>query len=566
MWLLLLGCAREAPHTPHLGRADGELSGTADTWAAGVAPHGAAATEAFDRHVVSAHAFDSPGPERSSLGEEATVLSDLGAHLEDAEAGGGGETLQAVFDEMPARRADEYGLAALSLLQLFGDAFHRPVCEDSQILAPVRQGGEDWVLDLDVPTFLDFTTDPAPETPTTITNACRSALSEATGDPDAAIAAGCSESEMHEFFPEGSTCRACLGANGGDLGACEDAGECAEDATPQVWFDEGGAEVWYEVNWAYMWGCAPDRTVLTLLMTEPREGDTLPDAFDHPGWGYLCIPYWDEDAGQPTWTCVSGMGVGAGGDTLTEGLWGRVNGIYRDGEPSDDYLNLPYYAESITDRNGGTLRWSWGFASSAGAVSMDTADGGFGVNPYELRPDGTDPTVLDDTRARDWIATIALKTSTTRGHVPIDTFNHNHCLEWEAPGPDGSSRCLQQGEPTEGWDDDTFAGTADPEDTIAQPFPVVTIASPGTFDPDIPGGVVPEIWGSPTLGDPEWDNCAWPRTFIPDRAPIEDQTGVYGGPASLWGDTWRFDAHPDEDFRAVFAVNQARDYCPGNPL
>lgn len=65
----------------------------------------------------------------------------------------------------------------------------------------------------------------------------------------------------------------------------------------------------------------------------------------------------------------------------------------------------------------------------------------WGLNPYELRPGGTDPTNIDDTEARDWLATLALKTSTTRDGVLIVTYSQNRCADWQGPFDDGSYFC-----------------------------------------------------------------------------------------------------------------------------
>ncbi len=585
VWALAACAAPPAPQRPTPARLPGEMGLPAEVGhaAAETRPrHGIVTAKLPGAPRVGARVLEVAPPLRASLGEEDTILEALGADLVDVYTGGGGERLEEALAELPARRVEQYGIAALTLTQLFGDTFHPGLCEDAEMRVFVEHEREDWELSISAPSFMAFVGDVAPYT-STLSAACEGAVADAGGDLDAALSEGCIEEDLRQFFPDGSACRACVEGNGGDFDACVEADECPEEAAIVVWIEEPEGVAWYEVAQAYIWGCAPDHTVLTLILTDIPHDGTLPRAFDHAAWSYLCLPYWDESINDSNWTCVSGEGGPAAGDTLMEGMLGRVNWMRPEGEDDVElHRNQLYWADSITFVNGTSIEWMWGFASGAGVFSLppsepdsngngvyDIADenygfglGGWGFDPYALRLDGTDPTSLDDTQARDWLATMAVKFATTRDGVPINTYEHNRCLEWEGPAEDGAYRCLAMGEPVYGWHNDVQNTWVDSDFTVSYAFPIATIASTGLPDPKIPGGIVPLVAGSPALADPDWDDCAWPDTFQPDLAPMEDTPADYGGPASVWGQTYRFGKDPDLDIRVVLNTNQARDFCP----
>lgn len=320
-------------------------------------------------------------------------------------------------------------------------------------------------------------------------------------------------------LPEGSDCRACLEANGGSFDTCVDLEECPEQAATTVWVEEGG----------------------------PTKGDAL-----------------------------------------LEGMVGRVNYAmpHRGDDDEKIYKNVQYWVDEIDFDAGQVIDRFWGFSTGAGVFSMqpdepdsngngvyDIEDenygyglGGWGIQPYDLRPDGTDPTDADDTWARDWVGAMAIKFSTTRDGIPISVANFNRCTEWETPAADGSSRCLSMDPPTYGWMNDVQNTWVDSSFTVAYPFPVTTLGSTGLPDPKIPGGVSALVAGTPTLADPDWDDCTWPDTFVPDRAPMEDTPADFGGVASMSGQTYRFGRDPDLDLRVILNTNQARDFCPAEDL
>jgi hypothetical protein len=232
--------------------------------------------------------------------------------------------------------------------------------------------------------------------------------------------------------------------------------------------------------------------------------------------------------------------------------------------------------------SGASLRWFWGWSDGgAGVFPMDStipdSNGngvedpedenycfglvGWGLNPTDLRPDGEDPTVLDDTKARDWLAAATMKFSTTRDGVFIAMHNYNRFSAWETL-PDGRELCTQLEVPTPGWSNDAESVWSDSTFQQAYPFPVLTLGSTGLPDPAVPGGFVTHVAGSTALADPEWDDCTWPDTFEPDLAPIEDTPADFGGRSSTLGQTWRFGAHPELDLRMTLTTNQARGFCP----
>jgi hypothetical protein len=192
------------------------------------------------------------------------------------------------------------------------------------------------------------------------------------------------------------------------------------------------------------------------------------------------------------------------------------------------------------------------------------------MNPYQLRPDGSDSSNLNDTFARDWLATLTLKTATTRDGVLINTYNHNRCQHWEGPFENGSYRCTEVGAPFSGWHNDAAAGPAvyfgapgswDEQFVQMLYFPIATIGSTGLPDPDVPGGNTVLLAGTDAVADPDWDNCDWPHHFTPDVVQFSTAMDADPSNGALWGDTYKFGKDPDLDLRVVLNTNEARGYC-----
>lgn len=274
-------------------------------------------------------------------------------------------------------------------------------------------------------------------------------------------------------------------------------------------------------------------------------------------------------------------------DTLRVGVHGQVEGMRRTPGESPSWSHRGYYTPRISFEDGTEIRSAWEAYLSLGMMveeprypdangdgQIDAGDEdfgygytGWGLNPMHLRPDGSDPGNLDDTKARDWLGGIAMKTATTKDGVSITMANRSRCVEgaWEDPDGDGSFRCTQMEAPVGGWLNDGANFWWIAHGTATMAFPIATLASTGLPDPDIPGGIVPWVAGSPTLADPDFDGCSWGHSFIPDRAVYPDVPAVYDGPASFWGDAWRFGAHAD-DVRILLYVNERRDYCPNGEV
>ncbi|MFT5682876.1 MAG: hypothetical protein ACI8RZ_003800 [Myxococcota bacterium] len=178
-------------------------------------------------------------------------------------------------------------------------------------------------------------------------------------------------------------------------------------------------------------------------------------------------------------------------------------------------------------------------------------------------PDGTDPSILEHTMAREFLAGYALKTATTIPGIPVQPFTNNRCAEsdWADLG-DGRSWCETPGAwDMAGWDDAFITWWSDP-DWYA--FPMTTLISTGMPDASIPGALAPQVLGSTTLADLEWEGCAWPETFAPDVLGMYDPTS-YGSSepyATFDGETYRFGRDDRLDVVMALATNQRRHFCP----
>jgi hypothetical protein len=292
----------------------------------------------------------------------------------------------------------------------------------------------------------------------------------------------------------------------------------------------------------------------------------------------VCVPFWDDTLGEVTEVCAGGQ------DTLRVGVEGLVEGMRRGDDDAPWYRHREYYTPRVDFEDGAFICYGWEAYSALGVIAYSTdppdsnadgvvdagddyygyAYGTWGLNPVQTRPDGTDPMVLDDTFARDWLGAIAMKTATTRNGIGIVMSNHSRCAAdgWEDLDGDGHYRCIRTEDPVAGWLADLPHFPWDADLATTYPMPVITLGSTGLPDPTIPGGIVPWIAGSPTLGDPEWDNCTWNNSFVPDSAPLPDTPLDYAGVGSTTSDAWRFGGHDDADIRIVLYTNITRDFCP----
>ena len=357
-----------------------------------------------------------------------------------------------------------------------------------------------------------------------------------------------------------------------DYAACQATEACPEEANLAVWvYDSEGEKVWYRGAISSAWACAPDLLAPFYYLVDIGEDDPLPDTFDHSGWAGVCTPFWDEATEQPQVFCTGAFDPSQT-SVVAEGLFGYVGYLRPEGSDVTSWRGRQYYVEAIELDNGGYIDSFWASNPGLGAVSatrviadtdgdgaVSTGDldygygsGGFGFNPRDTRPDG-------ESMARDWVAAMTVKTATTIDGVSILPFQSSRCADWEATGE--GYRCAQLGAPTEGWINDLYVTWSDDEQTRSVSYPLVTLASTGLLDPDIPGGIVTHIAGTPALAGPDWEACTLPHTFTPDRSPIEDTPMDYGGASALDATTWNFAGHTDEDFRVVLATNRARAWC-----
>jgi hypothetical protein len=514
-------------------------------------------------------------------GGDDTVMDGLGAPLTGGIIGPAGEALDARLKEFPASTVEQLGVAVLPLDELYGTTFRQGLCEDPRLRFEFEEGGVEYEADLVLPAQFSFANEVTPAL-ADVPDDCVDALLAAKGDVALALEEGCSEDDERMFFPEGSECRDCLEDQSGDFDECVDEDECFDEAPLMSWVQEGDEEVWYDMAEARIWICAPDWILYTVLLGNFAPDGTMPRAFDHANWAYMCVPYWDPLTDSLQFTCISGIDGPARGDALGLGVTGRVRSIHEKGSRELLHRDRTFYTPRIVMEDGFELRWFWAWTPGVGMVSMpsfepDTNGNGkydiedenfgfgydsWGLDPFALRPDGSDPDELDHTFARDWLAVATLKPATTMDGVPIDTYNRNRCTQWDGPDESGAHWCREQGEPIHGWDNDAGSVWFDSSFTAIYQMPMATIGSTGLPDPLVPGGFVPLVAGSDLLANPDWDDCRWPHRFVPDWMPYEDTPGGFGGTASLWGHTYRFGKDPDLDLRVVLNTNVARHFCP----
>lgn len=521
------------------------------------------------RDLLSRGLLPSPSPPDVYVLDQLTAPV-LGARFDDSL----GDRLQDVLDaaQDEGRPVDAYGTGALDFTELFGDDIHAGACELPRVTSTVEHDGSTWEITLGlskIESFVGELTLAMGELP----EGCAEGLLEAAGDIDAA--GGCSTEDEAMFFPEGSDCRACVEERLGDIAACQDDDLC-DDRAPVV--ESYGGDSWHRFEGTLL-ACAPDWTVPAYVLAHADASGAPPPPFDYAGWGYICAPFWDAYLGEVSHVCQGG-----GSDTMRVGAIGVVEGMRQEGDDTPWYRHRSFYTPRISFADGTDLRWGWEAYTSSGVVSypvepddsngdgvVDAGDdyfgyqyGSWGLNPMQLRPDGTDADALDDTFARDWFGALAVKTATTRNGVSILMANHSRCADdaWDDLDGDGSWRCTRTEDPVAGWLGDLPHFRWDPDAGTTYPMPVVTLGSTGLPDPTIPGGIVPWVAGTPTLGDPQWDDCTWSDTFVPDRAPLPDTPLDYTGVGSIQADTWRFGGHPETDLRILLYTNLTRDYCP----
>lgn len=396
----------------------------------------------------------------------------------------------------------------------------------------------------------------------TLSSTCTGALLASGGALNQVFASGaCTPEDEAAHFPGGSTCRSCLRV-AGDFQTCIRGQQCREFMNRELRLDDGK---FYDALRADVLACAPDFKAEVMLFVEELGDDNLvPDAFSHV-IHQSCEWHYNAGAGALRPYCTSGQG---GIElALSDVAIGWTEHIRRPGDRDQPYHRRTFIADEV-QADGDLWEATVLQPNTLAEVSVnDVTIGGWGFNPQTLRKDGTDPNVLDQTRAREWIAAMGLKTTTNISGVPIGVYNRNLCEEWQGPDARGRYRCSQPffsdeagvlpPDPFE-WSYDW--GTFFIETTPAriEVINTVTLGATGFMDMTIPGGHIPEILGSPILADPDWENCTWPRMFEPDEMNNRDSEQEVH---TVTTQTYRFGKDPNLDLRVVLSTAWRRAFC-----
>jgi hypothetical protein len=448
----------------------------------------------------------------------------------------------AILDALDALDADRapYGLAGLTAEQLYtGDA----LCEDPHYNTTFEADGAEWEVEIEVTGHVILT-----EAPTRlldpISDVCTESLATNGG-------ADCTDEEVQMFFPAGSDCEACL-AEDGAYDRCVTEDRCAEEATRQVYGQLSGESRpgWYSVLLAENIVCAPDLRAPLLLLTNLEENEDLPSVFTYERIRALCAEHWWEEDGAPALACST---TSPEGDALWDVLPAHIVSYGPAGAASTRLAGRMGLFSSLGFADGTSAPLSYastGFLGGVGAPAGVSING-WGLNPTATRPDG-------DTMERDFLAAVAMKSSTTITGIYVWPFQKNRCAAWSDADADGSSTCLEVSD----WDPDWYEdGTVTWYDTgRAYPYPTLTLVSTGLPDPDLPGDFLVHVQGSEHLADEDWEGCDL-EPFTPDRMPLLDYYPIEGDEpyASFDAETWRFDR--PGDIRMGLLTNQRRDFC-----
>lgn len=449
-----------------------------------------------------------------------------------------GAELLAAIEELPPDRA-AYGVRGLSPYVSAVPPEEGGLCETPRLTKTIQHGGQSWEVTLRAPSDVWGLRMPEPEV-APLSEACVAGLADQGLSSD-----DCTDAEARAHFPEGSTCLACLEVDG-DHARCVTDEACPEEAQVKI-----RAGRWYDQHRMPVLTCAPDLVADMLVLVDEDNGPL--DLYDHSPIGQLCFEGYSEQSEEMTLFCGGAAGAGhAIGDVLL----GNVQGIARAGGSGAALAERLFTLDAI-EVDGQVFEHIIAYENGAAAISAPnvTIDG-WGLNPMLDGPGGWD-------LGRAYLAALALKTSTTITGIIVMPQTHNRCTRWSEPGADGSSDCEEVG----GWFDEYYGdGVVTWFDQAAgsvYTFPIVTLAGTGLPDPTVPGGVVTEVIGSTTLADPQWDGCAWPTTFEPDRMRMLDPLPADGGEpyASFDAQTFRFGRADHPDVIMALASSQKRGFC-----
>lgn len=469
-----------------------------------------------------------------------------------------GAALTARINALPADRRAQ-GISALTMDEVYGTSTSRGLCEDTRVEFTTSDGATQWEHRYNT-AFLSLM-EPLQPSLYALPSQCITALSTAGAMVSAAVGAGCSAQDEAAHFPAGSRCRACLEVDG-DHARCVTANQCRAQMTREVLY-EGRS---YDVLEARMLACAPDYTTTVIaLANELGEENARPRAFDHSviyGW---CYAFTDAGQSAPTPHCITSP-MGGPRVAYSDVVMDRVEFIRRAGTATNVAKDRVWIANRI-EVEGMTLEESFLHPQTIAAISEPFAQRGWNLMPNALRPDGRDPMRLEDTFALDWISALVLKTATSINGVPITTYNHNLCTSWSAPAADGHSTCQipiftdsNQPPNDDVWRNDWAAYAYSTRPLRVELMPLVTLAATGRADGSVAGGHVPLVMGSTTLADPEWENCRWPQTFVPDEM-ANYETLDFPGEYMFNTQTWRFGRDPTTPVRLALATSWRRAFC-----
>jgi len=486
-----------------------------------------------------------------------------------------GQDLVERVAELPEERR-ALGVSGLTLSEL------APLCEGPQIQTSFDEEGVPWEARIRLNPFQYFPGELAPDLHA-ISAPCVAALD---AQPLSEVLADgvCDDDAAHVFWP-GSRCRDCL-ESGDGFTACLVADACVEEAPvryPMALGNAYGPED-YGVVSTIAPACAPDFVAPVKLLY--RLDDARPvelAAYDFERWVAVCWQTWSSGGEELVDSCIVG-GASTYGDALGAGVIASVETLRPVGETRQLHHNRLAYSP-VVRADGIELRTKWlTWDTLAGVATPGALSGfgygldpysalqGWGFQPYELRPGGTDPLSPDDTFAREFVGGAALKTSTTIAGVQIFPFAANRCAEdaWEAVS-ETRSRCtrLELDNPDAYepgavlTDAASFAVGSGSRDAVLT-LPMTTLASTGLPDRTLPGGWIVDVKGSTTLANPDWDGCAWPQQFEPDLTVYDRRPGELGEVSPLIGQTYRFGREPAgrDEVRIALNTTTRREFCP----
>jgi hypothetical protein len=476
---------------------------------------------------------------------------------------GEGDALAAALAALPeGRRA--LGLSGLTAAQLFGaSADATGLCASPGVELEIQHQGAMYEARYRTDPRV-IMTEPEPSL-YALSSTCTAALS-ARGLAGA-VGGGCTVEDEAAHFAAGSACRACL-ATDGDHARCLASAACPAQTSRTMSVREAGRTVFYDVLEATSLACAPDVTHPVIILTRDMgPSDTPPRPFDHTQLSQVCGYFWSTSADEPRLYC-------SGNEppvrlALADVLIMRVDHLRRAGDTRRPLAGRVMVVDSLEVEGvtyGALPLYPGTFAEVSEA---DVTMGGYGLVPGMLRPGGTDPDDVDHTLTRDWLATVAMKATTTINGVPFAIYNKNLCATdgWRGPDARGRYYCPNPGFYSDtvfppdpySWQFDYGAFYVGLNPTRVESLPTVTLGSTGLVDPNIPGGHVIHVAGTSVLADPEWESCAWAEQFEPDETASVDSgsPGLY----TFTAQTYRFGKDPRRDLRVVLATNWRRGFC-----